>query len=114
MQTQAVNSLQQRKQLSAAVASLIEDTSSLRAQIMPLNEDGQYGPAQQVSLKHYDQRGLKFEHEQPFRSRHALVVLEDRELGRITAEVDLSWCRFSRDGKYTTGGRFVQLIGQSA
>ena len=65
-------------------------------------------------VKDIDERGITFHHSQPLHDRSALVVLEGLNLGRLAAEVDLSWCRFSSRGQYTSGGRFVQLVGKTA
>ncbi|MCG8450204.1 MAG: hypothetical protein MI725_11585 [Pirellulales bacterium] len=110
----AINSVKMRQRLAAAVASSNDAAASLRARIVPLQESGQPAQSQAVEVKNYDHRGIKFQHEQPLHARRALVVLEGSSLGRLAAEVDLSWCRFTRAGEYTSGGRFVQLVGQSA
>ena len=68
----------------------------------------------QIDVKDFDERGVTFQHPQPLHVRRALVVLEDLNFGRIAAEVDLSWCRFSRRGQYTSGGRFVGLVKKTA
>lgn len=107
-------SFELRQQISAAVAASTDAAASLSARIVPLNENGQPGPSQAVEVQNYDHRSIKFQHELPLQVRRALVVLEGSSLGRMAAEVDLSWCRFSRSGKYTSGGRFIQLVNQSA
>ena len=89
-------------------------SAGLRAHVLPLDRQGQMGPACQIEVKDFDERGITFHHPQPLHDRRALVVLEGLNLGRIAAEVDLSWCRFSHGGQYTSGGRFVQLVGRTA
>lgn len=86
----------------------------LQARIVPLDEQGKAGPSSQIQLQDLDQRSITFRHAQPLHARRALVVLEGLNLSPIAAEVDLSWCRFSQSGEYTSGGRFVQLVGRSA
>ena len=114
MPYQATNGLELRHQLSNAVAGAIDTPRSLRAQIIPLSNDGHSGRSQAVKVENYDQHGIKFQHPLPLHDRRVLVFLEGISLGRMAAEVDLSWCRFTRAGQYTSGGRFVQLVGQSA
>lgn len=86
----------------------------LQARIFPLDEQGKTGPSSQIEIRDLDQRSITFRHAQPLHARRALVVLEGLNLSPIAAEVDLSWCRFSQSGEYTSGGRFVQLVGRSA
>jgi|GEM_PF-3807762 len=116
--------LKLRRQVSLAVAnyrgSTLADNDSLipharlRAHLVPLDKWGKPGPSCRIEVKDFDERGVTFHHPQPLHDRRALVVLEGLNLGRIAAEVDLSWCRFSRCDQYTSGGRFVQLVGKTA
>ena len=116
--------LELRRQVAAAVDQhrrppLIEGMASsrpglLQARIVPLDEQGKTGPSSQIQLQDLDHRSITFRHAQPLHARRALVVLEGLNLSPIAAEVDLSWCRFSQSGEYTSGGRFVQLVGRSA
>ena len=114
MPYQATNALELRRQLSSAVACATDTARSLHAQIIPLSNDGRPRRSQAVKVENYDQRGIKFQHPLPLHDRRVLVFLEGTSLGRMAAEVDLSWCRFTRAGQYVSGGRFVQLVGQSA
>ncbi len=116
--------LKLRRQVSIAVAnhrgtSLTDDDSltplaSIQAHLVPIDAQGNPGTSCRIDVKDFDERGVTFHHPQPLRVRRALVVLEGLNLGRIAAEVDLSWCRFSRRGQYTSGGRFVQLVSKTA
>jgi len=116
--------LELRRQVSAAVAQYcspdfadaypLTPRSRLEAHLVPFDEYGKTGPSCQIVVKDFDERGITFQHPQPLHDRRALVVLEGLNLGRIAAEVDLSWCRFSGRGQYTSGGRFVQLVGKTA
>ncbi len=113
-----------RRQISAAVAQYrspdfgdnlpLTLCSRLQAHLVPLDAQGETGPSCQIVVKDFDERGITFQHPQPLHDRRALVVLEGLNLGRIAAEVDLSWCRFSGRGQYTSGGRFVQRVGKTA
>jgi hypothetical protein len=116
--------IQLRRLVSAAVAQYrspdftdefpLTPCSRLQAHLVPFDEQGKTGPSCQIEVKDFDERGITFHHPQPLHDRRALVVLEGLNLGRIAAEVDLSWCRFSSRGQYTSGGRFVQLVGKTA
>ncbi|MEM8943888.1 MAG: hypothetical protein AAGD11_01800 [Planctomycetota bacterium] len=87
---------------------------SLQARLLPLDGQGRTGSSCQIEVKDFDERGITFQHQRPLHDRRALVVLEGPNLEQITAEVDLSWCRFSQRGHYTSGGRFVSLAAMSA
>jgi len=91
-----------------------DNASAVRARIALLSDQGQLGPSHQVNVKHFDQRGIAFDHRLPLSARRAMVTIEGPGMGRLVAEVDLGWCRFNRGGQYTSGGRFVQVIGKSA
>jgi len=116
--------LKLRRQVSAAIAQYrspdldgelpITPCSHMEAHLVPFDEQGKTGPSCQIVVKDFDERGITFQHPQPLHDRRALVVLEGLNLGRIAAEVDLSWCRFSGRGQYTSGGRFVCLVGKTA
>ena len=118
------NELELRRLISAAVAQRrnpqsVDDLpltpgSRLQAQLLPVDEQGCTGASFQIEVSDFDERGITFHHPQPLHDRRALVVLEGLKLGRIAAEVDLSWCRFSRRGQYTSGGRFVALVEKTA
>ncbi len=84
------------------------------AQITPLDASGTPGTSHSVRLKNFDKHGVTFYHRRPLCGRRALVSIESPQIGRFVAEVDLSWCRFSRRDNYTSGGRFVQLANKSA
>ena len=97
-----------------APAHQLHNRRRLHAHLVPFDEHGKTGPSCQIVVKDFDERGITFQHPQPLHDRRALVVLEGLNLGRIAAEVDLSWCRFSGRGQYTSGGRFVQLVDKTA
>ena len=87
---------------------------SLSALIAPIDPLGRWESSQAVEVQDFTERGLTFQHTNPLRERRAVVVLESVDLGRVTAEVDLTWCRFTRSGKYLSGGRFVRRANRSA
>jgi len=87
---------------------------SVQARITALDPRGTPGPTHTVRIKRLDRFGITFSHRRPLRDRRVLVSIENSAIGRFVAEVDLSWCQFSRQGDYTSGGRFVQLASRSA
>ncbi len=70
--------------------------------------------AHKIEVKNFDEQGMTFHHRSPLHGRRAMVVLESPQLGRFAVEVDLTWCQFNQTGRYTSGGRFVQLVGNTA
>lgn len=106
------NELEFRRLVSDDLSNIIRPC--LQAYLLPLDEQGRTGASCQIEVKDFDERGITFQHPRPLHDRRALVVLEGPNQIRITAEVDLSWCRFSQRGQYTSGGRFVSLVGKSA
>jgi len=115
--------LPMRDQLSAAAAELqawskaktpSRSTSSLRARITPLGEHGQLAASHPIEVKNVDQQGITFTHRLPLDSRRAMLVVESPRMGRLAAEVDLTWCQFNKAGRYTSGGRFVRPVRKTA
>lgn len=60
--------------------------------------------------KNLSQRGIGFFHDRPIPYRRALMELDQPELGRWAAEIDVQWCRFTQVGWYESGGRVVRVI----
>ncbi len=81
-------------------------------QLTPLDADRR--PFEQDAIivvgKNISRRGLCFFHEQPISQRRALIELAQPELGRFAAEIDVSWCRFTKPGWYESGGRLVRAV----
>ena len=59
--------------------------------------------------KHLSEYGLGFYHPQPLAFRHVIATLETAAGARIGFLMDLTWCRFTREGWYESGGRFLRL-----
>ena len=81
----------------------------MRARITPLDAQGRPREPRDVRLRELNEWGVAFEHPAPLADRRALVSVESPRFGAIAAEVELSWCRYNEGGRYTSGGRFVQL-----
>jgi hypothetical protein len=58
--------------------------------------------------KNISRRGLCFFHEQPISHRRAVIELAQPGLGEFAAEIDVTWCRFTKPGWYESGGRLVR------
>jgi hypothetical protein len=59
--------------------------------------------------KHLSERGLGFYHPKPLPYRRMIVSLEchGHWVGFL---IDIRWCRFTKQGWYESGGRFIQPV----
>jgi hypothetical protein len=103
-----------RPKASASPACQPLSIPPVQARITMLDRFGTPGPTHTVRIKKFDRHGITFSHRRPLHDRRVLVSIESPTVGRFVAEVDLSWCQFSCQDNYTSGGRFVQLASQSA
>lgn len=60
--------------------------------------------------KHLSERGLGFFHQDPLPYRRMIVSLPSGNGRWVAFLIDLSWCRFTRDGWYESGGRFLDAV----
>ena len=80
--------------------------------LTPLADDGisPDGEAIVVVGKHLSERGLGFYHRTPLPHRRMIVSLETADGSWLGFIVDLNWCRFTKQGWYESGGRFVKSV----
>jgi hypothetical protein len=60
--------------------------------------------------KHLSESGLGFYHQKPIPYRRMIASLETANGQWVAFLVDLNWCRFTRQGWYESGGRFLQSV----
>jgi hypothetical protein len=60
--------------------------------------------------KHISERGLGFFHAKPLPHRRVIASLERPHDGWYAFLMDLGWCRFTRQGWYESGGRFLEAV----
>ncbi len=79
--------------------------------LTPLGEDGTASCEESVVVvgKHMSERGLGFYHPKPLPHRRMIASLEGPR-GWFGFLVDLTWCRFTRQGWYESGGRFLEAV----
>lgn len=79
--------------------------------LTPLDQQGTPLPEKTVIAvgKHLSERGLGFYHPQPLPYRRMLVTLDTVDSLQAAFIIDLAWCRFTRQGWYESGGRFLGL-----
>jgi len=120
----SIRTLPARTLVDAQSVRRLSTAAMLRAKIIPIDAEGRPGRSHPVEIENVDRHGITFQHELPLSDRRATIVLEGPVLegpvlegpgsSCLTAEVELSWCRFRRVGHYTSGGRFVAHAGKTA
>jgi hypothetical protein len=80
--------------------------------LAPLDADGitPAGEPLVVVGKHLSERGLGFYHPKPLPYRRVIASLESRKGIWVGFLMDLNWCRFTRQGWYESGGRFLKPV----
>jgi hypothetical protein len=80
--------------------------------LTPVGDDGQTPTGETIVVvgKHLSQRGLGFYHPKPLPYRRMIASLEDTRGNWLGFLVDLNWCRFTKQGWYESGGRFLQSV----
>ena len=80
--------------------------------LTPVAEDGisPEGKTLVVVGKHLSERGLGFYHPRPLPYRRMIVSLESGDGECLGFLIDVSWCRFTKQGWYESGGRFLQSV----
>jgi len=80
--------------------------------LTPVAEDGitPRGESIVVVGKHLSQRGLGFYHPQALPYRRMIASLEAADGRWFAFLIDLTWCRFTRQHWYESGGKFLQAV----
>src|SRR5271166_46791 len=80
--------------------------------LTPVDEDGATlcGESVIVVGKHISERGLGFYHPKPLPYRRMIASVERPHDGWYAFLLDLRWCRFTRQGWYESGGRFLEAV----
>jgi hypothetical protein len=78
--------------------------------LTPVADDGvtPQGDAVVVVGKHLSEEGLGFYHVGPLPYRRMIASLESAGGTRLDFLIDVTWCRFAKQGWYESGGRFLQ------
>ena len=80
--------------------------------LTPVAADGEtpQGEPLVVVGKHLSEGGLGFFHQHPLACRQALVSMELADGQWYGLAIELTWCRFTRQGWYESGGRFLRTV----
>ena len=68
------------------------------------------GPTLTAAGKQLSETGLSFFHPDPLPYRWVVASLPRTDGGWIGFLMDLDWCRFTRQGWYESGGRFLRPV----
>ncbi len=80
--------------------------------LTPVASDGitPQGESLVVVGKHLSDRGLGFYHPKPIPYRRMIATLEVVDGKPLAFLIDLNWCRFTKQGWYESGGRFLRAV----
>jgi len=80
--------------------------------LCPVAEDGVSPKDEAVVVvgKHLSEQGLGFYHPQPIPYRRMIASLQAADGRWLGFLIDLNWCRFTGQGWYESGGRFLQSV----
>ena len=80
--------------------------------LQPVEADGvtSAGPTLTAAGKQLSETGLSFFHPDPLPHRWVVASLPRTDGGWLAFLMDLDWCRFTRQGWYESGGRFLRSV----
>jgi hypothetical protein len=80
--------------------------------LTPVGPDGLTPEGKTVVVvgRHLSEQGFGFYHQQPLPHRRMIASLECGRGNWLAFLIDLNWCRFTKDGWYESGGRFLQTM----
>lgn len=81
-------------------------------QLTPVEDDGT--PVTDRALvvvgRYLSEQGFDFYHQEPLEFRRVIISLDHAPSPPVSLLLDLTWCRFTRQGWYDSGGRFLDVI----
>jgi len=80
--------------------------------LTPMAPDGTPAESETIVVvgKHVSEHGLGFYHTRPLPYRRMVVSFETGNGSWLSFLIDLTWCRFTQQGWYESGGRFLQAV----
>ena len=80
--------------------------------LTPVGEKGLTPIAETIVVvgKHLSEGGLGFYHPKPLPYRRMIATLNSPDGTTRKFLIDLTWCRFTKQGWYESGGRFLQSV----
>ncbi len=80
--------------------------------LTPVADDGSVVQSEAVSVvgKYLSEKGIGFYHPQPLPHRKMIATLEGAGGAPLAFMIDVTWCRFTKQGWYESGGRFLDVV----
>lgn len=80
--------------------------------LTPVADDGITPQGEPIVVvgKHLSERGLGFYHPKPLPHRRMIASFEAPSGQWLAFLIDLTWCRFTRQHWYESGGRFLEAV----
>ncbi len=81
-------------------------------QLTPVAANGTPMPEETVVVagKHLSERGLGFYHPFPLPFRRMVASLQGHDQAMAHFYIDITWCRFTGQGWYDSGGKFLRAV----
>jgi hypothetical protein len=79
--------------------------------LTPLNKDTPTDAPTKIIVtgKHLSESGLGFYHKTPLPYRRVIASFEQSDGNWLGLIMDITWCRFTKEGWYESGGRFIEI-----
>jgi hypothetical protein len=83
--------------------------------LVPVGKDGVTPLPESITVvgKNVSNHGIGFYHREPIPHRRVIIALGNAPDNRLTVLTELLWCRFTRQGWYDSGGRFLEIVTQT-
>ena len=83
--------------------------------LVPVGNDGTTPLPESITVvgKNVSNHGIGFYHREPTPHRRVIITLGNTPDNRLTVLTELLWCRFTRQGWYDSGGRFLEIVSQT-
>jgi hypothetical protein len=80
--------------------------------LIPVGDDGLTPEGETIVVvgKHLSERGLSFYHPKPLPHRRMIASMQAPSGQWVGFLIDLNWCRFTKQGWYESGGRFLDPV----
>jgi hypothetical protein len=84
-------------------------------QLTPVSADcaRRLGPSVTAAGKQLSESGLSFFHPEPLAFRWVVASFEKGNGRWIGFLLDVDWCRFTRQGWYESGGKFIRAVAEN-
>lgn len=60
--------------------------------------------------KDFSPRGIGMYHQERLPHRFVELAIDDPQMGSVVLEIELTWCRYTKQGWYESGGRVLSCV----